>query len=206
MRILIKTVWHLLALVGVAAVAVAGWLYVQGISARTPPGDLEVSVARRARELMIPASARARSNPERATAETIRSGLEHWADHCASCHGNDGSGDTVIGRGLFPRAPDMRQPATQTLTDGELFYIIEHGVKLTGMPAWGTGTPDGEIDSWHLVHFIRRLPSLTEDDLAAMSELNPRAPAEWRALQEERAFLTGDVPPTAPPAPPHPHK
>ena len=76
---------------------------------------------------------------------------------------NDGSGDTSIGRSLYPPAPDMRAARTQALSDGELFAIIENGIRLTGMPAWGTGTPEGERDSWALVHFIRRMPSLTPD-------------------------------------------
>jgi mono/diheme cytochrome c family protein len=204
MRRLLKTLWHLMAVVGLALLAAGWWFFSQGISTRTPPGEMEIAVARRARQAMIPASARTRQNPELATPESVRSGLEHWADHCASCHANDGTGDTAIGRGLLPRAPDMRLHDTQNLSDGELFYIIEHGVKLTGMPAWGTGTPDGEADSWHLVHFIRRLPTLTEAELAEMAELNPRSPAEWRALEEERAFLAGETT-TAPPPPPPPH-
>jgi mono/diheme cytochrome c family protein len=205
MRLLIKSVWHVMAIVGLAVIVAGGWFFSQGISTRTAPGSLEIALARRARQAMIPASARGRQNPEMATPETITSGLEHWADHCASCHANDGSGDTAIGRGLLPRAPDMRLADTQNLSDGELFYIIEHGVKLTGMPAWGTGTPDGEADSWHLVHFIRRLPTLTEAELAEMAELNPRSPAEWRALEEERAFLAGETTPVPPPEP-HGHK
>jgi mono/diheme cytochrome c family protein len=205
MRLLFKFLWHLMALAGIAAAVGGAWFYSHGISTRTPPGELETAVARRARHAMIPASARARQNPELATDETIRSGMEHWADHCASCHANDGSGDTALGRGLFPRAPDMRVPATQDLSDGELFYIIEHGVKMTGMPAWGTGTADGEADSWHLVHFIRTLPTLGDEELAEMAELNPRSPAEWRALEAERAFLAGETAPERPPAP-HPHK
>ena len=71
-----------------------------------------------------------------ATPEVIAAGMAHYADHCAACHANDGSAETQIGLGMYPRPPDMRQPATQTLTDGELFYIIENGVRLTGMPAW----------------------------------------------------------------------
>ena len=69
-------------------------------------------------------------------------------------------------------------------------------MKITGMPAWGTGTPEGEEASWHLVQFIRHLPSLTEDDIALMEELNPRGRAAWLALEEERRFLSGtlDVP------------
>jgi mono/diheme cytochrome c family protein len=66
--------------------------------------------------------------------------MEHFADHCASCHANDGSGDTELGRNLWPKAPDMRAAPTQRLTDASCFYIIEHGVRFTGMPAWSTGT------------------------------------------------------------------
>ena len=103
----------------------------------------------------------------------------------------------------------MRLPATQNLTDGELFYIIENGIKLTGMPAWGTGTPDGEQASWHLVSFIRQLPRLTDEELLAMEELNPRSPAEWQAREAERKFLAGESdapPPAAADTPVHSHK
>ena len=139
MRGLIKTVWHLSAVVGLAVIAGGAWFWSQGMTARNPPSAMEATVARRARAMMIPASARSRTNPEPASADIVRSGMSHWADHCASCHGNDGSGQTPMGQGLYPRVPDMRQPASQELTDGELFYIIENGVKLTGMPAWGEG-------------------------------------------------------------------
>jgi mono/diheme cytochrome c family protein len=206
-KLLLKVVWFAAAVVGLVTVATAVWLWTQGISTKSPPGPLETSVARAARRAMIPATARDRVNPDRATAETLRSGLEHWADHCAICHANNGSGETEMGQGLYPRPPDMRQPVTQELTDGELFYIIENGVKLTGMPAWGAGTPEGEAASWHLVQFIRSLPALSESDILDMEEMNPRSPAEWRALEEERRFLAGE-PPAAPatPEPSHKHK
>jgi mono/diheme cytochrome c family protein len=193
-RFVLKGAWHVLALVGLVAVGTLAWLWTSGIETRQPPGPLETVVARTARRTMIPAAARSRQNPEAATSENVRSGLEHWADHCATCHGNDGGGETEMGGGLYPRVPDMRLSETQTLSDGELFYIIENGVKLTGMPGWGTGTEDGERSTWHLVHFIRRLPSLSEAELAEMQELNPRSPAEWRALEEEQRFLSGEIP------------
>jgi mono/diheme cytochrome c family protein len=209
MRILLKGIWHLLAVVGILAVAIGAWLWSSGVGTRRPPGSAETAVARSVRSAMIPAGARSLPNPEPATTENVRAGLEHWADHCASCHANDGSGETELGRSLYPRAPDMRLPATQNLTDGELFYIIENGVKLTGMPAWGSGTPEGERDSWHLVQFIRRLPALSEAEIAEMEELNPRGAAEWAALEEERRFLSGEAPSRVLPdkAPtPHQHK
>jgi mono/diheme cytochrome c family protein len=122
----------------------------------------------------------------------VEQALEHYADHCTACHANDGSGDTAIGRGLYPKVPDMRAVETQALSDGELFSIIEHGIRLTGMPAWGTGTPEGERASWGLVHFIRRLPKLSADDVERMEALNPRTPSQLNEEEETRRFLKGD--------------
>lgn len=92
----------------------------------------------------------------------------------------------------------MRLPQTQQLTDGALFYIIENGVRLTGMPAWGTGTTEGEESSWRLVHFIRHLPELTEDELTEMEALNPKTGEEWRQEEEIRRFLEGEKTETPP--------
>jgi hypothetical protein len=94
-----------------------------------------------------------------------------------------------MGRNLYPRAPDMTAPATQTLSDGELFWIIENGIRLTGMPAWGgAGRPEA---SWQLVHFIRHLPRLSPEEEAEMRRLNPRSPEETNEIDEEERFLEG---------------
>lgn len=200
----VRALWHLFAVVGLVTTIGGLWFAAQGIGATATPGPFETTIARTARHYLVPAALRARPNPVPATAESLAEGKAHWADHCASCHGNNGSGDTPMGRGLYPKAPDMRLAATQDLSDGELFALIEHGVKLTGMPAWSTGTPEGERATWHLVRFIRQLPALTDEDLLEMEDLNPRGRAEWRALEEERRFLSGtlDVPD---PLPGHPH-
>ncbi|MEZ5292976.1 MAG: cytochrome c [Vicinamibacterales bacterium] len=200
MRVL-RLVWHGLALVGVAAIGGGAWFASQGVSSTATPGALETRVARTARHLLIPAVARHRANPVSESPLVLEVARAHWADHCASCHANDGSGQTAMGQRLYPKAPDMRLPATQALSDGELFHIIEHGVKLTGMPAWGTGTPGSEQESWELVRFIRHLPSLSEDELAEMDELNPRSRAEWQELEDERRFLSGTL--DVPDVPPH---
>jgi mono/diheme cytochrome c family protein len=192
------------ALIGVAFV-IGGVVFMRGgIGARGEPGRFETTVARSLRSMAIPRQSRALRNPVPANAEAIEKGLSHFADHCASCHANDGSGQTEMGRGLYPKAPDMRQAATQDLTDGALFSIIENGVKLTGMPAWGNGTSEGATASWNLVHFIRRLPHLTEADIERIESLNPKSADEWRQEEEERRFLEGkgDVPK---PAPSHKH-
>jgi mono/diheme cytochrome c family protein len=200
----IRALVILLAIALVAGGAVVYSIASRGLGTRTEPSRAEVLAARSMRRLATPASARALKNPVEPTDAVFTEGLEHFADHCALCHANDGSGDTGIGRGLYPRAPDMRAAPTQQLTDGELFSIIENGVRLTGMPAWGNGTPEGARASWALVHFIRRLPKLTDDDIARMEALNPRTAAQWREDEDARRFLAGeDAKPPAPP--PHTH-
>jgi mono/diheme cytochrome c family protein len=144
------------------------------------------------RRFAVPAAIQEQRNPIPLTSDVVAAGRTHFADHCASCHANDGSGDTEMGRNLFPKAPDMRLPATQSLTDGELFWIIEHGVRFTGMPGWSTGTKEGEAASWQLVHFIRHLPDITEAELEDMAERNPRSPEEVRQDIEAERFLRGE--------------
>jgi mono/diheme cytochrome c family protein len=186
----------LLLIVALVAAAVIGYSILhRGLSTRTPPSAAEEAIALTMRRLATPRGVRERSNPVPRTEAVLDDALAHFADHCAVCHGNDGSGETEMGRGLYPRAPDMRSARTQQLSDGEIFSIIENGVRLTGMPAWGTGTSDGERASWALVHFIRHLPSLTAEEKARMEALNPRGVEEWREEEEARRFLAGeDVP------------
>jgi len=171
----------------VAIVVIAGLfrMATREISSRAQPGHVETVVARTLRHLAIPRSARDRTNPVARTPEVIAEGMAHFADHCAGCHANNGSGDTEIGRGLYPKPPDMRLNETQSLSDGELFYIIENGVRFTGMPAWSTGNEEGGHGTWHLVHFIRELPRLTPEQIEQMKKLNPRAPDEIREEQEQ---------------------
>ena len=135
---------------------------------------METWVAQKSRALAMPAEAKSRMNPIASSPEVLAEGRAHWADHCFSCHANNGSGDTALGKSLYPPAPDMRLATTQQLTDGELFYFIEYGIRFTGMPAWGDGSPKGEELGWKLVHFIRHLPQLTPDEVGEMEGLNPQ--------------------------------
>jgi hypothetical protein len=84
----------------------------------------------------------------------------------------------------------MRLAETQNLTDGELYYIIENGIRFTGMPAWGQGGPN-DHETWHLVLFIRHLPHLTQDEIADMKNHNPRSPADIEEERLEEEFLNG---------------
>ncbi len=153
---------------------------------------METLIARWARSESFPAAARSQPNPVPNTAEVLADARAHWSDHCATCHANDGSGDTEMGRNTYPPAPDMRSPATQRLTDRELFYIIQNGIRFTAMPAWGGGGEHDATDSWKLVRFIRHLPQVTGDEKRAMEKMNPKTPAEMKEEQEEEKFLEGE--------------
>ena len=161
-----------------------------GFSARDQPSIPEPYVARTARRLAFPARAKNEKNPFTASSELMAEAKAHFADHCAICHANNGNGNTQIGQNLYPKAPDMRLPQTQNLTDGELYYTIHNGIRLTGMPAWGAEAKDE--DSWKLVLFIRHLPQLTPAEQREMEALNPKGPAEKEEEQEEEQFLNGD--------------
>ena len=187
----LRTLGLLILTVLAIGVLAGAYIVTTGVSARPDPGALEARAARTIRTLAIRPRVRGVTNPVPASDAVIMEGMEHFADHCSVCHGNDGSGNTEMGRGLYPRAPDMRLPATQNLSDAELFYIIENGVRLTGMPGWATGTKAGETSSWHLVHFIRHLPKLTAEEVEHMEELTPKSPQAVRQQIEEEKFLQG---------------
>ncbi|HXF91575.1 MAG TPA: c-type cytochrome [Nitrospiraceae bacterium] len=168
---------------------VLGWVgyrsFKTGFSAKAEPHALEVLLARQIRRLAIPIEQRHAPNPVPPSPEALAEARAHFADHCATCHANDGSGKTPIGQNVYPKAPDLRLKETQSLSDGELFFIIHNGIRFTAMPAWGSGDPDKDLDSWKLVHFIRHLPDLTPEELQEMKALNPKTKKE---LEQEAAF------------------
>jgi len=178
---------------GIVAAIGASMLH-DGLSARATPSWLETFLARNLRGLLLPGGARDQKNPMADSADVQRDARLHFADHCAVCHGNDGSGDTMMGRGMYPKPPDLRMEHTQKLSDGELFWIIENGVRFTGMPAFGGGEHANPADSWKLVCFIRHLPKLTAEERMEMEKNNPKGPEDRAEEQQEDDFLKGGAP------------
>lgn len=181
---------------GAAALLVA---HGHGISALHTPPALEAHAARVAWRFLVPAHVKRETNPVAASDDVLNEAADHWADHCAVCHGSDGRGTTKLTRHMYPPVPDFRASPTQSLTDGELFYAIEQGIPWTGMPAWTTGTDDGERESWALVRFIRHIPSLTPAEITRIDGLMPKSPADLKQEREIEDFLK----PTEP-KPPNP--
>jgi mono/diheme cytochrome c family protein len=189
-----RTLWIALVVLLVAGAGVYGVVLIHhGFSARDEPSTLEAWTARRVRRLAIPADAKDLKNPVQRSPDGLREGMQHFADHCAMCHANAGSGNTEIGRNLYPKAPDIRAAQTQNLTDGEIYYIIQNGIRLSGMPAWGKAGDPNDEESWNLVYFIRHLPSLTSEEEQQMKQWNPVSPSEVESDKEEEEFLEGGV-------------
>jgi len=191
--------WLIVGSVLVVGMIALTLLFLPGaFSAKQQPSELEIKLARLARHLATPIEWSDAANPIPFSPEVLGDALHHFADHCATCHANDGSGKTKMGPNFNPPVPDLRSEYVQSLSDGELFYVIHFGIRLTGMPAWGGKDPKKDIESWKLVHFIRHLPEITPEEISAMKTFNPMT-LEERAEQEAMdRFLAGEdvEPPT----------
>ena len=183
----------LLSLGAICAVGV--WfgyqLFTTAFSAKTEPHAIEVFMARQIRHFAIPLEKRNARNPIPVSPDVIKESLAHFADHCATCHANDGSGQTPIGKNVYPKAPDLRLADTQSMSDGEIFWVIHNGIRMTAMPAWGEGDPAEDKDSWKLVYFIRHLPQLTPEELDQMRALNPKTKKDLEEAAASSQFLQG---------------
>jgi predicted CXXCH cytochrome family protein len=138
----------------------------RGFRASATPSAIEVTMARSLRNFAMPDAERRRHNPHAHDARAIAQGRDAFLRRCAICHGHDGRGATPIGAHTYPRVPDLRGPLTQHLTDGEIRYIIENGVQLTGMPALDEPAASAESVSWILVSYVRSLRSATASESA----------------------------------------
>ncbi|WP_447968921.1 c-type cytochrome [Nitrospira sp. M1] len=174
------------------------WLLPGAFSAKGKPTELEVQLVRFIRHWAVPSHLRHAQNPIPPEPEVLADALHHFADHCANCHANDGSGKTPMGPNFYPPVPDLRSQTIQAMSDGEIFYVIHYGVRFTGMPAWGDGDPDKDTESWKLVHFIRHLPNITPEEIKKMKTMNPITQAERDEQEALDSFLAGeDIQPAA---------
>ena len=159
----------LLVLIGAAAVGIYSGLY--NIAADVPHTQpvywlLETvrdrSVEARVRDIVVPNDLK---DPNR-----ISRGAGQYADMCSGCHLAPGMKRTEISQGLYPRAPELRR--TTTLTPEEQFWVVKHGIKMTGMPAWGVTHDDDLL--WDVVAFVRKLPELTPEQYETLVKNAPK--------------------------------
>ncbi len=205
MRKIILSVISTLVVVGFLIGGLLLYMRGEGFSAREQPTWMERTMARNARKIVTPAEAKNLANPRKQqTAAMIAEADEHFVEHCGICHGIDGRGDTLIGKNLYPKVPDMSKPDTQQLSDGELYYIINNGIRLTGMPAWGSEDKPEAI--WDLVSVIRRLPKLSPEELQRLQKAAREAGGELaEQAPEPEKKETGEPPNEGETKPKHTH-
>jgi len=159
----------LLVLIGAAAVGIYSGLY--NIAADVPHTQplywlletiRERSVEARARDIVVPNDLK--------DANRISRGAGQYADMCSGCHLAPGMKRTEISQGLYPRAPELRR--TTTLTPEEQFWVVKHGIKMTGMPAWGVTHDDDLL--WDVVAFVRKLPELSPEQYETLVKNAPK--------------------------------
>jgi mono/diheme cytochrome c family protein len=136
----------------------------------------ESSIAVRAAGITVPS--------DLTDAKRIVSGAAQYDEMCSFCHLAPGMKRTEISRGLYPRAPELRRGSS--LKPAEEFWVVKHGLKMTGMPAWGV-THDDEL-LWDVVAFLRKLPELSADQY---QELVKSAPMSHDKMMQEMEMDNG---------------
>jgi mono/diheme cytochrome c family protein len=189
-----------------AGVFVATGLF--NFAASSPPSKLEEGLARLALNRSVARRAPARQNPVAASPESLREGLSNYHENCVGCHGAPGVDALEYGEGLNPPAPDLTLPRVQRRPDGELYWIVANGIRMTGMPAFGPSHKEQEI--WKIVLFLRHLPELSpeeERELKSAAEAEKEHHGESEARVSTTSGKTGSAKPgdTHPPGS-RPHK
>ena len=180
----------LTALVGSAVIFTGAY----DVAATTPHWPVTERLINTARVRSIKARATGIQPPATFGAEqSLMMGTEHFAAHCAVCHGAPGVPKGDIAHGLYPPPPDLAA-STKLYSDGELFWIIKHGIKMTGMPSWADHS-DEEI--WATVAFLKKLPGMTEQEyarlvMAAMAHGGQHGSAPAPTGRPEAAPASGD--------------
>ena len=177
MNILLTIVLTLLT----AAAIAAGMIHGGGLTnfaADEPHAELINGVIAFTRERFIAARSENIEVPDLDDPQQIADGAAHYVPMCSGCHLGPGTQDTEIRRGLYPQPPNLAQPSghkgghdhsdMQTAAKRQ-FWIIKHGIKMTGMPAWGATHDDDAI--WGLVAFLQKLPEMSPEEFAALSEV-----------------------------------
>jgi len=165
----------------IAGATLAIWIGLYNVAADIPHTEPVYWLLETARQRSVAVRATAIEVPGNLDdADRITSGAGQYADMCAGCHLAPGMKRTEMSRGLYPRAPELRRGSD--LTPAEEFWVVKHGIKATGMPAWGVTHSDEFL--WNVVAFLRKLPELSPEAYQAIVE---SAPSHNEMMQEMKA-------------------
>ncbi|MDB6066386.1 MAG: Cytochrome [Pedosphaera sp.] len=157
------------------------------LSASGKPGAIETTLAPWAFERSMARRSPKTNNPFANDASTWAVGMAHYREDCMICHGAPGIAGKDVSMGLSPPAPELDGKEIQSLSDGEVFWIVKNGIRWSGMPAIGQTHEDTDI--WKIISFVRHLPHLTPEEKdqlkpgAEHHENHPGAHADPRARE-----------------------
>lgn len=183
---LMKTLVWLVGLLVLVAVGAGGfiWSGAYNIAADEPHWPLTVDVLETARDRSIEAHMSGIAVPDLGGEALIRAGAGNYDAMCAECHLEPGDDSTELSAGLYPAPPNLGHDGIDD--PAEAFWIIKHGIKMTGMPAWGKSMDDASI--WGMVAFLRQLPGMTDsryDELVESSEGHSHGSGEEHAHADD---------------------
>ncbi|HEX7054082.1 MAG TPA: cytochrome c [Burkholderiales bacterium] len=189
----------ILAVLALLVAAAAGIAYsgAYNVAADEPHWRLTERLLALVRERSIEARAGRIDVPDLEDAKRIAEGAGHYAEMCQGCHLAPGMEDTELRKGLQPRPTDLTR---ERVDPRRAFWIVKHGIKMTGMPAWGTTHDDETL--WGVVAFLRKLPGMDEQ---RYRELVARAGPHSPMQHGEPAGKTGHSHSHSHGAKPHTH-
>ena len=178
------------AIVAAAGGAAFAWSGGYDVAADTPHNPLVFRALDAARKRSIQAQSRDIKVPDLESAAMIAEGAEHYSAMCTGCHLAPGVDDTEIRPGLYPQPPKLAEVGSRE--PRETFWVIKHGIKMSGMPAWGTTHDDAAI--WNMVAFVRKLPDLSSEQYRAMTKDAVGDDEEHEHAHEHHHDAAGDEP------------
>ena len=138
-------------------------------NADSPPSAIEKWAARRSLHNLLQREGPKLTIPIANTDENIIAGIHLYAENCAVCHGASDARPSAIAKGLYQHAPQLAKNGVEDDPEGKIFWQAKHGIRLTGMPAFGASYSDDEL--WKVTLFLKHMDALT-----------PRQQAVWKAV------------------------
>jgi mono/diheme cytochrome c family protein len=161
--------WSFLVIVVLIILAGAAviWFGLYNVAADSPHWKLTFLILDAAKDRSIEVHSRGIVPPSLQGNELIDRGFRHFNETCRLCHGGPGIKPLEFTKGLYPRPPRFpSKDVQQDMSDAQLYWIVKHGLKMTGMPSFGVTYSDEDI--WAIVAFVRRLPTLSPQEYEAM--------------------------------------
>ncbi|MBW8878876.1 MAG: cytochrome c [Acidobacteria bacterium] len=182
-----KTIRILVVVLVLLVLAGVAFMYsgLYDVAASTPDNGLLKTILETTRDRSVAHRLEGITPPNLDDPQRIQTGLAHYHEMCATCHGAPGVKISEIGQGLNPYPPELA--ARRGAGDPrESFWIVKNGLKMTGMPSFGVTHSDEEI--WAIVAFLRRMPKLKPEEYKAMvKQAGLGAPGEENEAHEHGA-------------------